>query len=161
MDKYEAVVKSLQERSQHILPLRYRREMPLQPIPVEALCEYEGEQVTSPSSHEQRKRCCWGPSPRGGTGDGRGTWGRSSFCQRPSGDVSRSGEKAKVVLAPVGKQVLQLRRSSAEGVWGKRSLRPPCGQRAYHTPFRRLRQPGSVTFPRSLQWDGEDVGACF
>ncbi|NXX57512.1 PEPL protein, partial [Scopus umbretta] len=44
LDKYEAVVKSLQERSQHVLPLRYRREMPLQPIPVEALCEYEGEQ---------------------------------------------------------------------------------------------------------------------
>lgn len=48
MDKYEEVVKSLQERSQHILPLRYRRETPLQPVPVEALCEYEGEQVTSP-----------------------------------------------------------------------------------------------------------------
>ncbi|KAM6078371.1 periplakin [Theristicus caerulescens] len=44
LEKYEAVVKSLQERSQHVLPLRYRREMPLQPVPVEALCEYEGEQ---------------------------------------------------------------------------------------------------------------------
>uniref|UniRef100_A0A8C0FIW1 Periplakin n=1 Tax=Bubo bubo TaxID=30461 RepID=A0A8C0FIW1_BUBBB len=44
LDKYEAVVKSLQERSQQILPLRYRRETPLQPVPVEALCEYEGEQ---------------------------------------------------------------------------------------------------------------------
>uniref|UniRef100_A0A8B9G6V5 Periplakin n=1 Tax=Amazona collaria TaxID=241587 RepID=A0A8B9G6V5_9PSIT len=44
LDKYEEVVKSLQERSQHILPLRYRRETPLQPVPVEALCEYEGEQ---------------------------------------------------------------------------------------------------------------------
>lgn len=52
MDKYEAVVKSLQERSQHILPLRYRRETLLQPVPVEALCEYEGEQVTSPSGHK-------------------------------------------------------------------------------------------------------------
>lgn len=53
MDKYEEVVKSLQERSQHVLPLRYRREMPLQPVPVEALCEYEGEQVMSPLSHVQ------------------------------------------------------------------------------------------------------------
>ncbi|KAK2533489.1 Ppl [Columba guinea] len=44
LDKYEEVVKSLEERSQHVLPLRYRREMPLQPVPVEALCEYEGEQ---------------------------------------------------------------------------------------------------------------------
>ncbi|XP_064376530.1 periplakin isoform X1 [Dromaius novaehollandiae] len=44
LDKYDAVVKSLQERSQHVLPLRHRRETPLQPIAVEALCEYEGEQ---------------------------------------------------------------------------------------------------------------------
>ena len=44
----DAVVQSLQERSQHILPLRYRRLPPPQPIPVEALCEYEGEQVMAP-----------------------------------------------------------------------------------------------------------------
>ncbi|NXV38981.1 PEPL protein, partial [Rissa tridactyla] len=44
LDKYEEVVKSLQERSQHVLPLRYRRETPPQPVPVEALCEYDGEQ---------------------------------------------------------------------------------------------------------------------
>ncbi|OXB55089.1 hypothetical protein ASZ78_012026 [Callipepla squamata] len=44
LEKYDAVVRSLQERSQHILPLRYRRLPPPQPIPVEALCEYEGEQ---------------------------------------------------------------------------------------------------------------------
>uniref|UniRef100_A0A8V0ZEA2 Periplakin n=1 Tax=Gallus gallus TaxID=9031 RepID=A0A8V0ZEA2_CHICK len=44
LEKYDAVVQSLQERSQHILPLRYRRLPPPQPIPVEALCEYEGEQ---------------------------------------------------------------------------------------------------------------------
>ncbi|NWT58245.1 PEPL protein, partial [Erythrocercus mccallii] len=44
LDKYEAVVKSLQERSQQVLPLRYRRQPPPQPVPVEALCEYEGEQ---------------------------------------------------------------------------------------------------------------------
>lgn len=45
MDKYEAVVQSLQERSQQVLPLRYRRQSPPGPVPVEALCEYEGEQV--------------------------------------------------------------------------------------------------------------------
>uniref|UniRef100_A0A8C2U0D1 Periplakin n=1 Tax=Coturnix japonica TaxID=93934 RepID=A0A8C2U0D1_COTJA len=44
LEKYDAVVQSLQERSQHVLPLRYRRLPPPQPIPVEALCEYEGEQ---------------------------------------------------------------------------------------------------------------------
>uniref|UniRef100_A0A8C9NFH2 Periplakin n=1 Tax=Serinus canaria TaxID=9135 RepID=A0A8C9NFH2_SERCA len=44
LDKYEAVVKSLQERSQQVLPLRFRRQPPPQPVPVEALCEYEGEQ---------------------------------------------------------------------------------------------------------------------
>uniref|UniRef100_A0A8C0VFQ9 Periplakin n=1 Tax=Cyanistes caeruleus TaxID=156563 RepID=A0A8C0VFQ9_CYACU len=49
LDKYEAVVKSLQERSQQVLPLRYRRQPPPQPVPVEALCEYEGEQVPPPS----------------------------------------------------------------------------------------------------------------
>lgn len=45
LDKYDAVVRSLQERSQHVLPLRHRRQPPPQPVPVEALCEYEGEQV--------------------------------------------------------------------------------------------------------------------
>uniref|UniRef100_A0A8B9VLP5 Periplakin n=1 Tax=Anas zonorhyncha TaxID=75864 RepID=A0A8B9VLP5_9AVES len=44
LDKYDAVVRSLQERSQHVLPLRHRRQPPPQPVPVEALCEYEGEQ---------------------------------------------------------------------------------------------------------------------
>ncbi|XP_077172111.1 periplakin [Paroedura picta] len=44
LDKYEHVVKSLQKRSQQVLPLKYRRETPLKPIPVEALCDYENEQ---------------------------------------------------------------------------------------------------------------------
>uniref|UniRef100_A0A8C9EZU1 Periplakin n=1 Tax=Pavo cristatus TaxID=9049 RepID=A0A8C9EZU1_PAVCR len=44
LEKYDAVVQSLRERSQQILPLRYRRLPPPQPIPVEALCEYESEQ---------------------------------------------------------------------------------------------------------------------
>ncbi|XP_039587807.1 periplakin [Passer montanus] len=44
LEKYEAVVQSLQERSRQVLPLRYRRQPPPQPIAVEALCEFEGEQ---------------------------------------------------------------------------------------------------------------------
>ncbi|XP_026559908.1 periplakin [Pseudonaja textilis] len=44
LDKYEDVVSSLQKRSQQVLPLKYRRELPLKPIPVEALCDYENEQ---------------------------------------------------------------------------------------------------------------------
>ncbi|KAH1183637.1 periplakin [Mauremys mutica] len=44
LDKYEAVVKSLQTHSLQVLPLKYRRESPLKPIPVEALCDYEGEE---------------------------------------------------------------------------------------------------------------------
>lgn len=138
MDKYKAVVKSLQERSQHVLPLRYRREVPLQAIPVEALCEYESEQVTSPLSHEQSRGAAGDRLLRGHWG-GRDTWGKSSFCQCPSGNVSRSRDKVKVMLALVGKQVLQLRRSSAGGVWGKCGLCLPCRQHAYHTPFGRLR----------------------
>ncbi|XP_053132577.1 periplakin isoform X2 [Hemicordylus capensis] len=43
-DKYDDVVKSLQKRSQQVLPLKFRRETPLKPIPVEALCDYENEQ---------------------------------------------------------------------------------------------------------------------
>ncbi|XP_015674743.1 periplakin [Protobothrops mucrosquamatus] len=44
LDKYEDVVSSLQKRSQQVLPLKYRGEPPLKPIPVEALCDYENEQ---------------------------------------------------------------------------------------------------------------------
>ncbi|XP_063170890.1 periplakin [Candoia aspera] len=44
LDKYEDVICSLQKRSQQVLPLRFRREAPLKPIPVEALCDYENEQ---------------------------------------------------------------------------------------------------------------------
>lgn len=43
LDKYDDVVKSLQKRSQQVLPLKYRRETPLKPIPVEALCDYEND----------------------------------------------------------------------------------------------------------------------
>lgn len=44
MDKFGDVVSSLQKRSQQVLPLKYRRETPLKPIPVEALCDYFSEE---------------------------------------------------------------------------------------------------------------------
>ncbi|XP_051023192.1 periplakin [Acomys russatus] len=44
MDKYEDVVRGLQRRGQQVVPLKYRRETPLKPIPVEALCDFEGDQ---------------------------------------------------------------------------------------------------------------------
>ncbi|KAM5227299.1 periplakin [Ctenodactylus gundi] len=44
LDKYEDVVRGLQKRGQQVAPLKYRRETPLKPIPVEALCDFEGDQ---------------------------------------------------------------------------------------------------------------------
>ncbi|XP_014444616.1 periplakin [Tupaia chinensis] len=44
LDKYEDVVRRLQKRGQQVVPLKYRRETPLKPIPVEALCDFEGDQ---------------------------------------------------------------------------------------------------------------------
>ncbi|XP_040829328.1 periplakin [Ochotona curzoniae] len=44
LDKYEDVVRGLQKRGQQVVPLKYRRETPLKPIPVEALCDFEGDQ---------------------------------------------------------------------------------------------------------------------
>ncbi|KAM6155047.1 periplakin [Rhynchocyon petersi] len=41
LDKYEDVVRGLQQRGQQVVPLKYRRETPLKPIPVEALCDFE------------------------------------------------------------------------------------------------------------------------
>ncbi|XP_006897531.1 PREDICTED: periplakin [Elephantulus edwardii] len=41
LDKYEDVVRGLQQRAQQVVPLKYRRETPLKPIPVEALCDFE------------------------------------------------------------------------------------------------------------------------
>lgn len=46
LDKYEHVVRGLQKRGQQVVPLKYRRETPLKPIPVEALCDFEGDQVS-------------------------------------------------------------------------------------------------------------------
>lgn len=59
LDKYEHVVRGLQKRGQQVVPLKYRRETPLKPIPVEALCDFEGDQVS----------CCTGaPGALGGLG---------------------------------------------------------------------------------------------
>ncbi|XP_054445522.1 periplakin isoform X2 [Pteronotus mesoamericanus] len=44
LDKYEHVVQGLQKRGQQVVPLKYRRETPLKPIPVEALCDFECDQ---------------------------------------------------------------------------------------------------------------------
>ncbi|XP_053326460.1 periplakin [Spea bombifrons] len=44
LDKYEDVIRSLQTRSHQVLPLKYRRETPLKPIPVEALCDFSSEE---------------------------------------------------------------------------------------------------------------------
>ncbi|XP_054991202.1 periplakin [Sorex araneus] len=44
LDKYEQVVRGLQQRGQQVLPLKYRRETPLKPVPVEALCDFECDQ---------------------------------------------------------------------------------------------------------------------
>lgn len=46
LDKYQHVVRGLQKRGQQVVPLKYRRETPLKPIPVEALCDFEGDQVS-------------------------------------------------------------------------------------------------------------------
>lgn len=56
LDKYEHVVQGLQKRGQQVVPLKYRRETPLKPIPVEALCDFEGDQVS----------CCPGTPGRPG-----------------------------------------------------------------------------------------------
>ncbi|ETE61552.1 Periplakin, partial [Ophiophagus hannah] len=55
LDKYEDVVSSLQKRSQQVLPLKYRRELPLKPIPVEALCDYENEQISRGAGYTLHK----------------------------------------------------------------------------------------------------------
>ncbi|KAM9305204.1 periplakin [Gastrophryne carolinensis] len=44
LDKYEEVIRSLQKRSHQVAPLRFRRETPLKPIPVEALCDFYSEE---------------------------------------------------------------------------------------------------------------------
>lgn len=45
MDHYDERLKALQKRSLQVLPLKYRRETPQKLLPIEALCEYETEEV--------------------------------------------------------------------------------------------------------------------
>lgn len=131
LDKYEAVVKSLQERSQQVLPLRFRRQPPPQPVPVEALCEYEGEQVPHPG----RGSAAEAPPARG-HGGGSGTGGRSRFSQ--------AGEARQRSPSPLWEeQVLQRRSRRDLGETQPRCLSHTLGM---------LRQHSSVTFPRSLSW---------
>ena len=39
-------MRGLQKRGQQVVPLKYRRETPLKPLPVEALCDFESDQVS-------------------------------------------------------------------------------------------------------------------
>lgn len=40
-------IKDLQKRSVQVLPLKYRRETPAKLLPVEALCEFDTDEVQS------------------------------------------------------------------------------------------------------------------
>lgn len=122
LDKYEAVVKSLQERSQQVLPLRYRREPPPQPIPVEALCEYEGEQVPPPPAQGPAE-VLPGPSPQGAR-EWKWHCGREQVFSKPWWLLQ--WEQGKGRPRPGGKS--RFCSGGAGGVWGKRGLP------ASHTP---------------------------
>lgn len=50
MDHYDERLKALQKRSLQVLPLKYRRETLQKLLPIEALCEYETNEVWSLSS---------------------------------------------------------------------------------------------------------------
>lgn len=50
MDHFDERLKNLQKRSLQVLPLKYRRETPQKLLPIEALCEYETNEVWSLSS---------------------------------------------------------------------------------------------------------------
>lgn len=45
MDHFDDRVKTLQNRSLQVLPLKYRREAPQKLVPVEALCDFDTEEV--------------------------------------------------------------------------------------------------------------------
>lgn len=45
MDHIDDRIKALQKRSLQVLPLHYRRETPPKLLPVEALCEYDTDEV--------------------------------------------------------------------------------------------------------------------
>lgn len=45
MEHIDERIKTLQKRSLQVLPLHYRRETPPKLLPVEALCEYDTDEV--------------------------------------------------------------------------------------------------------------------
>lgn len=45
MEHIDDRIKALQKRSLQVLPLHYRRETPPKLLPVEALCEYDTDEV--------------------------------------------------------------------------------------------------------------------
>ena len=45
MNHFDERVKALQKRSLQILPLKYRRETPQKLLPIEALCEFDTDEV--------------------------------------------------------------------------------------------------------------------
>lgn len=45
MDHFDERVKALQKRSLQVLPLKYRREPPQKLLPIEALCEFDTDEV--------------------------------------------------------------------------------------------------------------------
>lgn len=47
MNHFDERVSALQKRSLQVVPLKYRRETPQKLLPVEALCEYDTEDVRS------------------------------------------------------------------------------------------------------------------
>lgn len=47
MDHFDERVKALQKRSLQVLPLKYRRETPQKLLPIEALCEFDTDEVCS------------------------------------------------------------------------------------------------------------------
>lgn len=50
MGHFDERLKGLQNRSLQVLPLKYRRDTPQKLLPIEALCEYEANEVWSLSS---------------------------------------------------------------------------------------------------------------
>ena len=47
MDHFDERVKALQKHSLQVLPLKYRRDAPQKQLPVEALCEFDADEVWS------------------------------------------------------------------------------------------------------------------
>lgn len=49
MDHFDERVKALQDRSLQVLPLKYRRSPPQKLLPIEALCDYDTDEVLNTS----------------------------------------------------------------------------------------------------------------